>query len=137
MFFKTTITMVAMISAFALNATSLEKPTTKEELKQINVCEDKFIHHNFVSDENAFFKEEKTFNFGIVNHYMKDYKMDIFGVVVPFKNEKNVEYFYIKAVDSETKEERWVNTDILTGNPQLQQDDVIKRVEIKICGKNF
>ncbi len=130
-------TMLMAVISFQTMAISFEKENF--EKKSYYPCPTEHLDYEIRTDRYSFLEYKKTI-LEIINmdtlkeRQSTDYKLRFFGELKSYKNEKT-EYFFIKTFDMDTKEIKWTNTDIITGDPFMDADDVLIRMENKICGK--
>lgn len=130
-------TMLTGLTSFSSLAITID--INDFEQTSFKPCSTKFIDYELKTDSYSFLKYENNnileiINFeGVQTRPSENYNVRVFGELNSYKNEKE-QYYFIKTVDLETKEVKWINTDVLTGNPFLKESDILKKMENKICG---
>lgn len=135
---KTKIILSIITTLISFSSTAINfKDNFKED--RFTPCPLKHLDMKVMTNQYSFLEKDSHFFDDFIKHNLKqrnsvNFDVQVFGELKSFKDEKT-EYFFIKAIDKKTKNVKWLNVDVITGNPFFNEKDILKKVKNNICGK--
>lgn len=128
----------AILSFFSLNSMAVNIDESGYEKTILSACPEQSISLSIRTDPYSFLDENDGFFDNlkidlIENRASKDYNLNVYGELLVYKNE-STQYVFIKTMDLSTNDFKWINTDVLTGDPFKKELELLKNVEKDICG---
>lgn len=129
---RTIIISTILFKGISFAATEELQEIKDKNIKTVDVCPDKFIDYKLITDESSFLENKKRLFFRQNSYSAKEFKLKIYGSLKT-ENLDGVIYYFVKS-KNEKDEYLWLNTDVITLDPSLNEEQLLKRINKNICG---